>query len=128
MIIVDPGHKYLVKHIDVENNKFYYNPIIFVKRVGLNYPNNENSHSGIILQSLLRVCTHRLRFLQNQRWCLENVIIKLLLRLSLWLLEFRAARRHKYIYLHGLDFAEFTPMCEVCGHTFCNMFDTEKHT
>jgi len=83
------------------------------------FPGNTNSYPGTTLQSVIRCLTNRVRYLQNQVWAIENVIILFLLRSCLWLLEFRAARRHHGFYWHGLDYAELHPMCSTCGHTQC---------
>jgi hypothetical protein len=102
----------------------------FVKRVDPDrpwrFPGNTNAHSGTTMQSVIRALLERLKYLQNQVWALENVPIIFALRCSLWLLEFRAARRHHRCYWHGFTFAETSQLCPRCGHTTCEHVDNAQ--
>lgn len=115
--VKDPGHRYTLLCLDGYDER----ELRFVKRCSPpeKYPGNHNAHSGTTLQSVIRCLLERLRYLQGQFWCLENAGCILLLRLSLWLLEFRAGRRHQRLYLRSLSFAETSKMCPQCGHTGC---------
>lgn len=97
--------------------------LTFVKRCDhqnpSRFPGNKNSYPGTTLQNVIRALLERMRYLQNQVWCFENAIGIFCLQLALWLLEFRAGRRHGRIYLKSLHFSEFAPMCPNCGHTAC---------
>ena len=119
MKVIDPGHQYLLLSLD----GVLHQELIFVKRCNdLNpgqYPGNTESHAGTNMQSVLRALLERMRYLENQIPCYENTIIISLLRSCLWLLELRAARRHKRMYYHLPAFAESEPLCPRCGHTDC---------
>lgn len=113
----DRGHLYYLPNIDGPGAGM----INFVKRIGPKFPGNRGKPiPGVTLQMVLRACLKRVRFLQRQVWSLENVFLMKALQTAIWLLEFRAARRHGRKYFHGLTFASGAPMCEKCGHTVCN--------
>jgi len=118
--ILDPGHLYKLGSIDGQ----YPQVLQFVKRYDpqnpWKFPGNNNCYPGTTLQIVIRALLDRIKYLQNQVWCLENSIIKKLLQLTLWLLEIRAARRHKRSYWHGLRFAAESSICMICGHTVCD--------
>lgn len=118
--ILDAGHKYELITLDgslIQN-------LIFVKRCDLNNPNkfpgNTNAYPGTTLQSVIRCLIDRVKYLQNQVFSIENIIIINLLKINLWLFEFRAARRHGKFYIKTPNFAAYNKMCEKCGHTVCN--------
>ena len=121
--IIDPGHKYRLLSLDGDK----YQELTFVKRCDLENPNrfpgNYTSYPGTTLQSVIRCLLDRMIYLQGQIYSIENVIIIYCLKMSLWLLEFRAARRHKKWYWHGLNFAATKSMCFTCGHTICEHQD-----
>lgn len=120
MKVTDPGHSYLLDCIDGGQPK----PLVFVKRCDPEnpekYPGNENAYPGTTMQNVLRALLDRLRYLQNQVWSLENSIIIGMLKVSLWLLEYRAARRHGKSYWRSLRFSECAQMCGIFGHTQCD--------
>lgn len=117
--ILDPGHCYKLPSLDGD----YVQKLRFVKRCDLErpwrYPGNIDRYPGATLQFVIRALLERVAYLQGQIWCPENAIIRQLLRLCLWLLEVRAARRHRRSYWHGLNFAATSAMCPHCGHTDC---------
>ena len=118
--ILDPGHRYSLLLLDGDGKP---ETLTFVKRCDLcnpaRFPGNYNSYPGTTLQSVIRCLIDRINYLQNQIWSLENVFIRFFLKSCLWLLEFRAARRHGRTYFKSLKFASEAPMCEKCGHTVC---------
>lgn len=118
--ILDNGHKYELNSLDGNNIQL----IQFVKRFDPNNPNkfpgNTNSYSGTTLQMVLRVLIDRVKYLQNQIFCFENVFLIKTLQIAIWLLEFRAARRHSKIFFKSLNFASNSNICVKCGHTICN--------
>lgn len=120
MTTLDPGHKYLLPSLD----GIAPQTLTFVKRCDIRnphrFPGNTNSYPGTTIQNVLRALLKRLRYLQRQVWCVENVIIIYAIRVSLWLMEFRASRRHGKLYLHSLPFAEKAQMCPLCFHTDCH--------
>lgn len=119
MKVIDPGHIYSLASLDGECDQ----ELRFVKRFDPSntsrFPGNHNAHPGTTMQNVLRALLERLRYVQNQIWCPENCVGILCLRVALWLLEFRASRRHGRFYFKSITFAEKAPMCPECGHTFC---------
>jgi len=118
--IIDPGHSYLLLTLDGELKQ----TLTFVKRCDRQnpkrFPGNFNSYPGTTVQSVVRCLLERMRYLQRQVWCLENVFVIFCLKWVLWLMEFRAARRHRRLYLKSLHYAENQPLCLSCGHTLCD--------
>lgn len=116
---IDPGHFYKLESLDGINPQY----LKFVKRHDptdpTRFPGNTNSYEGTTSQTVLRALLDRTKYLQNQKWCVENVIIIFCTKLSIWLYEIRAARRHKRSYWHGLNYASTSYMCPKCGHTDC---------
>lgn len=117
--IIDPGHRYELKHIDGFGSHY----LTFVKRCGENFPGNVGAYEGTTLQIVIRVLINRVYYLDSQKTCLENKLIIKFLKYCLWLLEFRAARRHKIRYTRSSDFAASSNLCEACGHTICNCLE-----
>lgn len=119
MQILDQGHKYELATLDGGLPQ----TLTFVKRHDeenpQKYPGNENSYPGTTMQNVIRALLNRFRYVNKQHGCLENIIAIQCLRFTLWLLEFRAARRHRKLLLKSFSFVEFKPMCIKCGHTFC---------
>lgn len=120
--IVDPGHRYELTSLDGD----FHQELTFVKREGDKFPGNKGHHPGTTMQSVIRCLIDRMRYLDRQTrimrsWSVENKIIIFYLKSCLWLLEARAARRHKKAYFHGLLFAEKKIMCPHCGHTVCEL-------
>ena len=121
--IIEKGHRYELLQLDGGD---FDRPqmLSFVMRCDPEnpdkFPGNTYRHAGTTMQSVLRSILDRLYYLQKQVWSAENVLIIWFLRLSLWLLEFRAARRHGRSYPHGLKYVEFEQLCPTCGHTECN--------
>ena len=117
--VIDAGHRYKLLSLD----GFHSQELRFVKRCDVErpwrFPGNTDSYPGTTLQGVIRVLINRVVYLQGQIWCLENSVIQQLLRACLWLLEWRAARRHGRSYIHGLRFASEAAMCPECGHTVC---------
>lgn len=120
--IYDRGHSYTLASLDGDQTQ----RLQFVKRFDKDdpgkYPGNTSAYSGTTLQIVLRVLLDRVRYLQGQKWCIENALVRVCLMMAIWLLEFRAARRHGIWYLRGLWFASHEPICEKCGHTVCEHY------
>lgn len=121
--VVDPGHMYTLPSFDWKDGHQKRQVLTFVKRCDIHnpsrYPGNKGSYPGTTLQMVIRALLDRVQYLQKQKWCIENVMVSFLLMLLLWMLEERAARRHGLMYLHGLHFASYEPVCLKCGHTIC---------
>lgn len=128
MKIIDPGHRYQLESLDGDHHQV----LQFVKRCDpekpWRFPGNTNSYPGATLQMVIRVLISRIGYLQNQIWCLENWAIIKLLCMVLWMLEFRAARRHGQPYWHGLRYAAESPICPKCGHTVCEHQERPRPT
>ena len=120
MRVIDPGHKYALKHLDGEGEEI----ITYVKRVGAKYPGNVGCHSGTTLQEEWRAQIHRLRYLDQQEPCNETKICIDQLQLCIMRLEARAARKHgrpapvEYND-RDLRIIEDFPVCDNCGHIGC---------
>ncbi len=123
MKIIDPGHHYLLLTLDEPHDIAGKQHLVFVKRCDPicheRYPGNYDQHPGTTLQSVIRCLIERVAYLQNQIACPENAVIKFMLKLCLWLLEFRAARRHGQFYMKSIHFAVTAKMCTKCGPTIC---------
>ncbi len=128
MIILDPGHKYQLTSLDVKDyqDSSKYDVIVtYVKRTGPKYPGNINRnypkpYPGVTMQKIQRMQLDRIEYVDKQGSCIENKIVHFLWKVCNWLLEFRAARHNKILYLKSLDFAYKAKMCSICGHTVCN--------
>lgn len=113
---IDPSHCYILNSID----GYKLNTLTFVKRIGENFPNNTGKgYAGTTLQIVVRVLIDRINYLQKQKWCVENYLIICLLRSVIWLLEFRAARRHGILLIKSPKTVTDTTICSKCGHTVC---------
>jgi hypothetical protein len=117
--VLDPGHDYRLLTLDGEIEQ----TLTFVKRFDPDhpekFPGNTDAHPGTTLQSVLRSCLERLRYLQGQVPCDENTAMIDHLRSCLFLLEGRAARRHGLAFDKTMEECEREPMCPVCGHITC---------
>lgn len=124
MIVVDPGHSYLLNLLDSGSCSTSHSELVFVKRMGEIYPGNTSSHAGTNIQEVIRACIDRVKYLDNQIPCYENKSILLHLRLAIWWLELRAAMRHNRkesiadIDVHRI---ESEPTCPKCGHIRCTL-------
>ncbi len=114
MKILDPGHKYELQSLDGGKPQLK----IFVKREGPNFPGNIGSYPGSNLQENWRADLNRLRYLWEQKPCVETENAILYVRLALWELEKRAARIHGRSEPTSKE-AEFGKTCVECGHVKC---------
>ncbi len=112
---IDPGHRYELLTLDGD----MVQALQFVKREGSGYPGNVGHNPGTSLQSVLRACYERVVYLNKQKQCLENEWCLKYIEESLWYLEVRAARQHGRDYPYSAEYARTAPMCNHCGHTFC---------
>lgn len=124
MIVIDPGHKYLLDHLDGDG----HTELAFVKRVGPGYePNQAPAHEGVTIQEVVRALIHRLHYLQMQQEDESNLIAMSCLRGALLTLENRAARRAgpeqvaAFVALldERMHVIEGEPACQKCGHVRC---------
>lgn len=122
MIITDPGHVYLLDILDEGKGIILphgHNALYFVKRVGPEYPGNIGPpHEGTTIQEVLRACYERLLYLDNQKPCKENRVVRDYLWGAIYTLEARHAReRGRKLWAH--EFTLNDPVCPVCLHTHC---------
>ena len=124
MKVVDSGHYYLLDQLDNPIHP-YLQPLVFVKRVGDGYPGNEPpAHPGTNMQEVLRALIERVKYLDNQIPCQNNIQALRSLRNALWMFETRAADRHGRLVEFLVEFKESLietyPTCHKCGHIGCN--------
>lgn len=115
MRVIDPGHKYALRHLDGPGEEI----VTYVKREGKNYPGNVGSHPGTTLQDEWRAQIHRLWYLDNQKHCHENWACISNLRENIIQLELRAAVRHGRPDPIFTRQVELMPFCHDCGHIGC---------
>lgn len=116
MLVLDPGHVYELRVFDAASEQTA--PLAFMKREGLGYPFNVGHHAGTNCQEVLRALIDRVKYLQHQIPCPENLIILAGLRSALVAFEIRAARRHGRELTFEGDI-EDAPTCRQCGHIGC---------
>lgn len=118
MRIIDPGHLYAVVNVDGPGEQ----QIQFVRRRdhrgGLVSPYTP----GILSQELLRVLIDRVRYLNDEDPCTEDVQIIHALRDCLRLFESRAARRT----IEKLEMPEMSDACPICHHLLCTHNHPER--
>lgn len=113
---VDPGHEYLLDSYDGGEPV----RLTFVKREGEGYPFNVGHHPGTNCQEVIRALIDRVKYLQRQIRCDENIFVIDYLRRALWQFEVRAAQRHgRKLPDFYLNEIEDQPTCAGCGHIGC---------
>jgi hypothetical protein len=123
VVEIDPGHIYLLDNLDGNGSQ----KITFVKRVGDGYPFNQPpSFEGTTCQRTIKANILRVNYLQNQFWCVENVIILFCLKIAIWCFEFRASRRKGQILLVNPLNAWSKSKCTKCGHIKCNHVNNQS--
>lgn len=116
MKVIDPGHEYLLESYDGEQE----NRLVFMKREGEGYPFNVGHYAGTNCQEVIRVLIDRVKYLQQQIPCDENVSVIAALRQVLLSFETRAAQRHGRVFPCDVRFEiEDRPTCKGCGHIDC---------
>jgi hypothetical protein len=95
-------------------------PLTLCKKLPSRYPGNVGHHPGTNMQEVLRALIDRVKYLDAQVPDPRNKDILSHLRMSIWLLEMRAAQRHGRPFLIGeLEHIEERPVCGRCGHIGC---------
>lgn len=124
--VIDPGHIFELLILDDPSDFAHRSSddlLTFVKRFDpedpSKYPGNANAHPGTTLQSVIRACLSRFRFLEAQIPDECNQVNIHLLRQVLYNLELRAAKRHGMVFNLSVDECETLPMCTTCGHVIC---------
>lgn len=117
MKVIDPGHKYELDSYDGGESV----RLTFVKREGEGYPFNAGHYSGTNCQEVIRALIDRVKYLQSQIHCDENIFVIDYLRRALWQFEIRAAQRHgRRLPDFYLNEIESQPTCAGCGHIGCD--------
>lgn len=116
MIILDPGHRYKLFHLDGKKSTI----LTFVKRTGKMYPGNKSKNEGTNCQEVLRACADRLLYLNNQIPDENTHSARLAIEGAILLLEQRAARRHGRSEEFSISKAVHGDFCKKCGHVECN--------
>ena len=118
MIVLDPGHKYLLDSFDGGEPLL----LTFVKRDSPSekFPGNVGHYPGTQTQEVLRALINRGLYVQNQQPCAETAGLIDLLRVGLWSLEARTRRVREQLALDVvLSSIEDIPTCSRCGHIAC---------
>lgn len=115
MRVIDPGHKYALKHLDGKGEEI----VTHVKREGIGYPGNVGHYAGTNTQEVLRMEIDRIKYLNAQSGDVRNLKVIGLLRESIRLFEERAAERHGRLWCNPHCHIESTPVCDKCGHIGC---------
>ena len=113
---IDKGHRFILNSYDGP----YGCELQFMKREGKGYPGNEGHYPGTNCQEVMRALITRIIYLNWQESCLTNKISIWLLRVIIWLFEYRAARRHNVYPVWKLHNIEKLATCPTCGHIKCN--------
>lgn len=125
MKVLDPGHRYELAALDGDAVQ----TVQFVKRdfPPERYPGNVGSYSGTTMQECLRALIDRAEYVNRQTHSPQTTMAAYYMRVSLYYLEERAARRH------GLGFEGFSvarietyPVCPTCGHLVCHHMAVRK--
>ncbi len=125
MKVLDPGHLYDLQTYSGNPSNHpigfeCHKPLQFMKREGEGYPGNEGHYDGTNCQEVIRCLIDRIKYLDKQIHDDRNITVISYLRRSLFLLESRAAARHKRPVCLCLKDIEYEPTCSVCGHIQCN--------
>lgn len=117
--VIDPGHKYELLSLDGDCRQ----TLTFVKRMDPEhperFPGNKDAYPGTTMQSVIHCLIERIDYLQNQIPDGNNIPIRRMFLQQLWLLEERAARRHKYAFDYRPEEMDQLPVCPHCGHVVC---------
>lgn len=112
---IDPGHAYRLDQLDGDS----CTGLVFVKREGEGYPGNVGHYAGTNLQEVFRACIDRVKHINQQVPHSANGGIIWALRYCIWMLELRAAERHRRITPEFAEEIETMPTCKLCGHIGC---------
>jgi hypothetical protein len=115
MRVFDPGHKYLLYHLDGPGSTV----LQFVKREGDNYPRNRGHYEGTTSQEVLRALIDRAKYVHDQIPCDETRQSIIFMEHIIWRYEQRAAARHGRDTNFGIKEAVFGICCPKCGHVGC---------
>lgn len=112
MRVIEPGHVYAMANVDGDGEQ----RIQFVRRRGERAELLRTFTAGVLSQELLRVLIDRVRYLNDEDPCDEDVQILHKLRDCLRLFESRAARRT----IEKMPMPELADACPICHHLLCD--------
>lgn len=115
MRVLDPGHKYALRRLDGVGEEI----LTFVKREGGGYPGNVGHYEGTTLQEALRAEIDRGIYVNNQIPDQDTLTAIGYMKMAVYHLGLRAARRHNRPILFDVHQAVFGETCEKCGHVGC---------
>jgi hypothetical protein len=117
MNVIDAGHTYRLNTLDGKDPVF----LRFVKRNQPieKYPGNLNSQPGTTTQEVLRALIDRAKYVDQQAPHWANKIVISNCRMSIFMLEARAAERHGTTLVKVREDIENEPTCSICGHIQC---------
>jgi hypothetical protein len=118
MRVIDPGHIYELRHLDDPVGESF-SMLKFVKREGDGYPGNVGHYSGTTTQEVLRALVDRAKYVDNQIHDNANDQVLWHLRMAIWHLEERAARRHGRKWNFKPEQIEDLSVCRKCNHIGC---------
>jgi hypothetical protein len=116
MEILDPGHKFSLRHLDGDGEEI----LQFVKREGARYPGNVGHCEGTTMQEVLRALISRAEYVNSQIPCAETMAAIGFMKAVVYLFETRAARLHERFDELTIDEAVYGQTCGECGHVGCN--------
>ncbi len=122
MIVLDPGHDFVLSNLDGQSQS----RLTFVKREGERFPGNFGHHPGTTSQEVVRALINRAQYVQRQIPCWQTRLSVHLMRAVIWLYEHRAARTHGRRWFRRLRGVELLPTCIACGHIDCTMHALDK--
>ena len=128
MKAIDPGHLYELDQLDDDLDE--PEQLMFVKRVGPEYPGNEGTpHYGVTTQEVIRALIDRMKYVNGQKPHELNEDVIICLRKCLFFLEVRAAEMRgdelpPWSPIGSPDWLrediENEPTCQACGHIRCD--------
>lgn len=111
MRIIEPGHVYAMANVDGDGEQAVW----FVRRRDERAELLPVFTPGVLSQELLRVLIDRVRYLNDEDPCDEDVRIIANLRDCLRLFEARASRRT----IEKMPMPEMAEACPICHHLLC---------
>lgn len=91
MIIIEPGHKYYLSHLESEG----FETLTFIKRSSKAIDYGDQEHEGTNSQEVIRALIDRTQYLDEVLQCDESKDAIYYLRMALFMYEVRAYRRKK---------------------------------
>lgn len=117
MKVYIPGHVYGLRELDTRTEQHSNLRFVMRNQPREKYPGNYTYFAGTTTQEVMRVLIDRSKYVHNQYPHWINPVVINLLRLCIWLLEYRAFRRHGWkLPLRWIWRIEFRPTDPINGH------------